>query len=62
MFLEGYKMSKKLLLAVSLTLIYMLIVGIININFPNSDIKFILIGISAMTFLLVSQKLFTTKA
>lgn len=59
-------MSKKLLVAVSLTLIYMLIVGIININFPNSDLKFILIGISAMTFLLVSQKinekLFNTKA
>lgn len=59
-------MSKKLLVAVSLTLIYMLIVGIININFPNSDFKFILIGISAMTFLLVSQKinekLFNTKA
>ncbi|AWE06876.1 hypothetical protein DCE79_05445 [Lysinibacillus sp. 2017] len=59
-------MSKKLLVAVSLTLIYMLIVGIININFPISDIKFILIGISAMTFLLVSQKinekLFNTKA
>ena len=50
-------MSKKLLLAVSLTLIYMLIVGIINISFPNSDIRFILIGISAMTFLIVSQKL-----
>lgn len=55
-------MSKKLLLAVSLTLIYMLIVGIINISFPNSDIRFILIGISAMTFLIVSQKFFTTKA
>ena len=59
-------MSKKLLLAVSLTLIYMLIVFIININFPNSDIKFILIGISAMIFLLVlkklNEKLFTTKA
>lgn len=57
---------KKLLLAVSLTLIYMLIVGIINMNSPNSNIKFILIAISAMTFLLVSQKLnkkfFTTKA
>lgn len=59
-------MSKKLVLAVLLTLIYMLIVVIINTNFPNNNLKLILIGISAMAFLLVSKKLnekwFTTKA
>ena len=59
-------MSKKLLVAVLLTLVYMFIVGIININFPNSNIRFLLIGISAMLFLLGSQKvnkmLFTKKA
>lgn len=44
----------------------MFIVGIININFPNSNIRFLLIGISVMLFLLGSQKvnkmLFTKKA
>lgn len=61
-----YIVSKKLLLAVSLTLIYMLIILIINKIWPNSDIRFILIGISAMIYLIIAQKLnkklFATKA
>lgn len=48
-------MRKKLLVAVLLTFIYILIVGIINLALPNSDIRFILIGLSAMTFLYVSK-------
>lgn len=59
-------MWTKLLVAVLLTFFYMLIVGIINIALPNSDIRFILIGLSAMTFLYVTKKinikLFPTKA
>ena len=50
---------KKMLLAVSLTLIYMLIILIINIIFPNSDTntRFFLIGISATFYLIIAQKL-----
>jgi len=46
-----------MLLAVSLTLIYMLIILIINIIFPNSDTRFFLIGISATIYLIIAQKL-----
>lgn len=50
-------MWRKLLVAVLLTFFYILIVGIINIALPNSDIRFILIGLSGMTFLYVSKKI-----
>lgn len=50
-------LSKKMLLAVSLTLIYILIILMINLIFPNSDTRLILIGISATIYLIIAQKL-----
>lgn len=51
-----YILSKKFLLAVSLTVIYMVTVLIINIIFPNSNIRFIWIGISATFFYVIAPK------